>query len=114
MRRTIAIALILCALPAGGVAYAAQATGEAEIEMEDFAFVPARKVVRKGQLVKWKNSDRAPHNAVATKRVDGKPVFRTRTINKDGRVTIRAPRTAGTYRYICTIHPQMKGTLVVR
>ena len=87
---------------------------EPEVEMEDFAFAPARIVVRPGALVVFKNRDRAPHNAVSLKRRDGKRVFRTRTIGFRGEATARAPKARGTYRYLCTIHPNMRGTLVVR
>jgi plastocyanin len=87
---------------------------EHDVEMDDFAFRPARKVVRRGELVVWKNSDRAPHNAIALATIAGKPAFRTRTGNKDARLTARAPRRAGTYRYLCAVHPRMRGLLVVR
>jgi plastocyanin len=92
----------------------AWATTAPEIEMEDFAFAPARKVVRPGALVVWKNRDRAPHNATSLGTRNGKRLFRTRTIGFRGEATARAPRSRGTYRYICTVHPNMRGTLVVR
>jgi plastocyanin len=90
------------------------ASGEHEVDMEDFAFRPARLVVRPGILVTWKNRDRAPHNATSYARRDGRRLFRTRTIRLRGTSTARAPRTRGTYRYFCTVHPNMRGVLVVR
>lgn len=87
---------------------------EHNIEMDDFAFRPARFVTRPGRLVVWKNSDRAPHNATALRVVSGKPAFRTRTGNKDARLTARAPSRKGAYVYVCSIHPRMRGSLIVR
>ena len=99
---------------AGGAAFAEIVTTEPEIEIEDFAFRPATKVVRPRQVVIWKNSDRARHNATALKTVGGKPVFRTRPAGKGARLNARAPAARGTYRYLCSIHPRMRGRLVVR
>jgi plastocyanin len=82
--------------------------------MEDFSFRPARMVVRPRQVVIWKNRDRARHNATSVKRVSGKRVFRTATKGFRGEVTARAPSRTGSYAYFCTVHPQMRGTLVVR
>ena len=114
MKLTGALVLVL-ALAAVPAAIAARATVESEIEMEDFSYRPARKVVARGALVVWKNRDRAPHNASSiTRRADGTRFFRTRTAGFRGEVTARAPRRAGTYRYLCTVHPNMRGTLVVR
>jgi plastocyanin len=108
----LVLVLALAAVPAS---IGARATVEPEIEMEDFSFRPARKVVARGALVVWKNRDRAPHNASAlARRADGTRFFRTRTVGFRGEVTARAPRRAGTYRYLCTVHPNMRGTLVVR
>jgi plastocyanin len=92
----------------------ALATGEREVEMDDFAFAPARLTVKPGALVTWKNRDRAPHNAIAFKQRNGKPVFQTKVINYRGVATAHAPRIRGTYRYFCAIHPSMRGTLVVK
>jgi plastocyanin len=82
--------------------------------MEDFSFRPARMVVRPSQVVIWKNRDRARHNATSFRRVAGRRAFRTATRGFRGEVTARAPRRPGSYRYFCTVHPQMRGTLVVR
>jgi plastocyanin len=106
-----AIAVTIAVAPTGG---AAPRTTEPEIEMEDFSFRPARMAVRPGALVVWKNRDRAPHNATAVARRNGKPVFRTKTGGFRAELTARAPQGAGTYRYLCTVHPNMRGTLVVR
>jgi plastocyanin len=114
MKLTGALVLVL-ALAAVPAAIGARATVEPEIEMEDFSFRPARKVVAKGALVVWKNRDRARHNASSiARRADGTRLFRTRTVGFSGEVTARAPRRAGTFRYLCTVHPNMRGTLVVR
>ena len=111
-------ALICCALLAIGAVPAATgttSTTEPEIEMEDFTFRPARMVVRPGAVVIWKNRDRARHNAASIrKRPNGQRLFRTKLVGFRGEATARAPRTRGTYRYLCTIHPRMRGTLVVR
>lgn len=103
---------LAAALAVGGGA--ALATTEPEIEMEDFSFRPAQKVVRPGALVIWKNRDRAPHNAASLRKRNGKRLFKTRTIAFRGEASARAPRARGTYRYLCTIHPRMRGNLIVR
>jgi plastocyanin len=114
MKLTGALVLVL-ALAAVPAAIGARATTEPEIEMEDFSFRPSRKVVPRGGLVVWKNRDRARHNATSlARRADGRRLFRTRTAGFRAEMTARAPRTAGTFRYICTVHPSMKGVLVVR
>jgi plastocyanin len=109
--KLICIVLLSTLALAGGALAAADRPSKLEhnAEMDDFKFVPARLVVTKGQLVVWKNSDRARHNATSVK-----GLFATKTGGKDARLSARAPRKAGTYRYICSLHPQMKGTLVVR
>jgi plastocyanin len=78
---------------------------EVEIKMQGFAFTPANLTVKVGQTVKWENEDPAPHNATG----DG---IKTKTINKGQEVTFKATK-AGTFHYICTVHPNMHGTLTV-
>ena len=120
MRRGRLALLLLAAAAAaaplvpGGAWGLATTANEPEIEIEDFAFRPARKVVRPRALVRWKNSDRAPHNATALRTAGGRPVFRTRTGGKGARSLARAPARRGSYAYICSVHPRMRGTLVVR
>lgn len=111
--RVAAIAALACVatLIPGGVALA---KSEPEVEMEDFSFRPARIVVGPGAVVRWKNRDRAPHNATSLAKRSGNPLFKTRTIGFRGEATGRAPTRRGTYGYVCTIHPRMRGMLVVR
>ena len=109
------VLIVVLALVGIPTAIAARDTAEPELEMEDFAFRPARKVVSPGSLVVWKNRDHAPHNATSlARRANGTRLFRTRTGAFRAELTARAPRQRGTYRYICTVHPRMTGVLVVR
>ena len=109
--------LLLLAILAGGVATAptlAATSTEPEIEGEDFAFAPARLAVRHGALVVFKNRDRAPHNITSFAQRRGAPLFHSRTVGFRGRTTFRAPAARGTYRFFCSVHPNMRGTLIVR
>jgi plastocyanin len=115
MRTRIAIAAAVALTGVLGYGGPGLATTEPEIEMEDFTYRPARLVVRPGAVVIWKNRDRVRHNAASIRRrANGQRLFRTRLIGFRGEATARAPRARGTYRYLCTIHPRMRGTLVVR
>jgi plastocyanin len=52
--------------------------------------------------------DSVPHNATAK----GASAFHTPTLSKGQKYTVTFTK-AGTYSYICTIHPFMHGTIVV-
>ncbi len=86
--------------PAGPVA------GNA-VNIDNFAFAPATLTVPVGTTVTWTNHDEEPHTVVAN---DGS--FRSPGL--DGKTTFSFTFTkAGTYDYICSIHPFMHGTVVV-
>lgn len=77
-------------------------------------FAPKRLTVAKGTMVRFRNADRASHNAVATRKIGRKSAF-TSGAPVSGAFSIRAPRRAGAFAYICQVHPlTMKGTIVVK
>ena len=79
------------------------------VVIKNFAFGPATMTVAPGTKITVVNQDRAPHTVTAVNKS-----FDTGTIagGKSGQIT--APNTPGTYPYICTIHPSMTGTLIVK
>jgi len=98
---------------AGAVAQQAQqqvaaVTGEAEISIQSFQFVPAILTVAPGTAVTWINRDEEPHNVVSPDRV-----FRSKAIDGGEKFTTVFDKP-GTYNYICAVHPHMRGTVVVK
>ncbi len=83
------------------------AEGTREVVMKDFKFEPAELTVKVGQSVSWRNEDDAKHDAYSEEHG-----LDTNDIGKGGEVTFQ-PDKAATINYICSIHPQMKGTLTV-
>jgi len=83
------------------------AVRSAEVEIEDFAYRPDPVTIEEGGKVIWKNRDSAPHTATAE---DGS--FDTGTI-EEGKLKSESFKQPGTYRYVCSIHPQMHGTIEV-
>jgi plastocyanin len=81
---------------------------EIKIEMKDFAFAPDKVEGKVGQKVTWTNEDDAPHNAVQ----QGGGDLKTKTFEKGGSASYTLDE-AGTIEYICTVHPQMHGTITV-
>jgi plastocyanin len=81
-------------------------SNDTSVAIQGFKFVPADLTVPKGTTVVWTNNDSATHNATsgsdwATKNL---------TKGQNGSVTLDK---AGTFNYICTIHPSMKGKITV-
>jgi plastocyanin len=98
----------LCALDAGGAAPAPPAGTTHTVIMEGVAFAPAAVTVRAGDTVTWVNKDAFPHTATAQDRSfdSGEiPAARSWKI---------VARKRGAFDYVCTLHPGMKGTLVVK
>jgi plastocyanin len=85
----------------------AHASASASVTMGDFFFSPASVTVSVGDTVTWRNTGQAPHNATGN---GGS--FSTTTID-NGESASHTFNSAGTFSYICTIHPQMKGTVRV-
>jgi plastocyanin len=79
----------------------------AVVELHTFMFSPNTLTVTAGTRVTWKNRDPEPHTVAS---VDGK--FRSGALDEGDSFsfTFNAP---GTYRYVCSIHPQMVGAIVV-
>lgn len=77
------------------------------VTIRNFAFEPSVINISEGDTVLFVNEDGAPHTATAA---SGE--FNTAQLGTgdSGSVTIAE---AGTYEYFCSIHPAMKGTVVV-
>lgn len=79
------------------------------VTIDQFRYQPETMTVEAGDVVMWKNVDSVPHTATAT---DGK-AFDSGSIDTGESWRFTAVRR-GTYRYLCTFHPNMKATLVVK
>jgi plastocyanin len=83
------------------------AVRSAKVEIVDFAYDPDPVTIEEGGKVTWINEDSAPHTATAD---DGS--FDTGTL-EEGKLKSESFKEAGTYEYICSIHPDMHGTIEV-
>ncbi|MEN6349405.1 MAG: cupredoxin family copper-binding protein [Syntrophomonas sp.] len=103
--------IILAVLFTGCASYtpvnqAAPAAGANTVVIENFAFTPAAITVKKGDTVTWVNRDSAPHTATGAA-FDSKGLARGQSFS----FTFNE---AGTFDYICTYHPSMKGQVIVK
>jgi len=115
-RRTLRIglaALALATFAGSGVPSNAAPTGQiiAIPGNAPFPFPTARVVVTQGSAAVFHNLDLVLHNVTSTK-----GLFASQSIGLGKTTTISAvARLApGTYAFVCTFHPAMKGQLIVR
>ncbi len=78
------------------------------VSIRDFSFGPKTVEIRVGDRVTWTNRDAVEHTATAR---NGS--FDTGLLGQGESRSVRFT-IGGTYRYICTPHPSMTGTIVVR
>jgi len=96
--------------PTGGAAAPApsgDAVRSVKVRIVDFAYDPDPVTIEEGGKVIWQNEDSAPHTATAE---DGS--FDTGTL-EEGKLKSESFKEPGTYAYICSIHPDMQGTVEV-
>ena len=88
------------------------AKGNAEVSMEGIAFDPSDVSVKKGGTVTWTNNESVPHDV--TKEDGPGAKFSSGTGDmKQGDTYEQTFKEAGTVNYVCTVHPNMKGTVTV-
>ena len=78
-----------------------------QVKIANFAFAPAAITVVAGTTVTWTNRDSVQHDVFAPAAGLKSPV-----LDQNGSYTHTFLK-AGTYHYICSIHPFMHGTVVV-
>lgn len=78
------------------------------IEIRGMEFHPAVLTVAVGDTIVWINRDIVPHTATAR----GRTMWDTGQLLQ-GQTGRYIARGRGTARYACTLHPTMRGTLIV-
>ena len=101
----VAVTLAGTALAIGLTAGSALAA-DRDVAISGFSYSPGTVTVNVGDTVTWTNSDAQAHTATG----DG---WNTGDLGNgdSGSITFQ---TAGTFDYMCGIHPAMRGTVVVR
>jgi plastocyanin len=79
-----------------------------DVKIAAFAFGPNKHTSTVGQPVTWVNEDDSPHQVTIVSTKERSPIL------LKGQSHAMGFNTAGTYEYICGLHPGMKGTLEVK
>jgi len=95
----VAAFLLLAATPVS----AADAT---VVKIGNFTFGPQELKIKAGTTITWTNEDDIPHTVVSPNN------FRSKVLDTDGTYSFTFT-TPGTYKYFCSLHPHMTGTIVV-
>src|SRR2546423_5067813 len=95
-----AVLALLFSLPAGA--------DTNTVTIKNFDFSPMQISVGAGTTITWHNADEEPHTVTSDS-----GAFRSGAIDGGGRYSFKFAKP-GTYRYLCSIHPQMMGTIIVK
>jgi len=85
----------------------ASAGSKAEVQIDNFTFVPGAINVKAGTRVIWINHDDIPHTVDST---EGK--FKSGALDTDDKFEFRFVEP-GEYPFYCRIHPKMTGKIIV-
>lgn len=80
-----------------------------KIQIKSFAFSPETLTIKAGTEVEWTNLDQAPHTVVSN---SGSEIS-SPSLSK-GQTYAVLFNKPGTYEYHCSVHPSMKGTIIVK
>ena len=80
----------------------------ASVSMDHNAFIPSEITVAPGTTVTWVNNETMPHTVV-----NPNQGFRSKFLVKDAKFSFTFT-TPGDYDYLCSIHPNMKGKVIVK
>ena len=94
----IAAMLVWVAVPASA--------DEAAIKIGNFTFGPQELKVKTGTTVTWTNEDDIPHTVISPNS------FRSKALDSEDKFSFTFT-TPGIYKYFCSLHPHMTGTIVV-
>jgi plastocyanin len=78
------------------------------VNIVSFSFKPTPVTISAGSAITWTNQDAAQHTILSDT-----GVFQSAALDTNGKFTTKLD-TPGTYAYHCSIHPSMKGTIVVK
>jgi plastocyanin len=87
-----------------------KADPETVVEVYEYGFTPSRLVVEPGEPVAWHDIGDDYHEITPSTKA-GKRVFKAARNKGSARHIFKR---SGVYPYYCAIHPQMRGTVVVR
>jgi len=87
----------------------AGSSGGKEVAMKDIKFNPASVTVKAGQTVTWTNDDTVGHDVTGDDFNSGDPGGL-----QNGDTFAHTFDTAGTFDYVCTVHPGMEGSVKVK
>lgn len=81
-------------------------TGGNVVSIQNSTFSPSTLTIAKGTTVTWTNNDSASHQVKSD-------TFESIVLSK-GQSYFYTFNDVGTFEYICSIHPSMKGKVIVR
>jgi len=103
--------LLAAVIPSVGTSTAgaiAAAAHTATIQIDNFTFTPGELTVTAGTVVTWKNADDSPHRIA-----DLNGGYTSAALDTEDSYS-HTFATPGVYKYICSIHPYMKGEITVK
>ena len=111
-RRTLGFAAgaALCLCASAVMAQQLAATTPNQVVIDDFAFSPATLTVAAGAQVTWVNQDEEPHTVMS---VDKSTPFKSPALDTKDQFSFVFTKP-GIYKYFCSIHSHMTGTIVVK
>jgi plastocyanin len=80
-----------------------------QVMIHNYAYSPASLTIAQGDTVTWTNMDTAQHDV----KVTNGPVAFSSPLLAQGKSWSYTFSTAGSYSYICSVHPDMKGSVSV-
>jgi YVTN family beta-propeller protein len=83
--------------------------GNASVSIAKFAFVPTVITISAGQSVTWTNDDPVAHTSTSDDKL-----WDSGSLSPNGGAFATTFSQPGTYAYHCTIHPFIRGTVVVQ
>jgi plastocyanin len=104
----VAMMAAYAAPPPATIAPATPASHSATVEIKDFMYAPRALTIAVGTTVTWRNRDAEPHTVRGSDEL-----VRSGALDQEETYSVRFDKP-GTYRYGCSIHPQMMGTITVQ
>lgn len=106
--RPLTVAALLGASCGLAIAPQVIAQSAAAVTIASFKFTPETVTVAPNAAITWTNTDGAPHQVVVAAKN-----LKTPVLNKGQSAQLKIA-DAGSYDYVCGIHPSMKGKIVVK